>query len=193
MYLLGQNDSWKKEFVERACPRRAVPRFSAGDLRPYAAAHRLFTLAPLYVYAGVSYSLPDHFEAEAGKRDRLLIDCTRLIFDGLGGWGSILEAWPEDSWADFCRYLYTSVFVAADKQQVWMVRQHLLVLTGTDRAIVSPGEDFVPVVVFLPDGNLRRLNVASGCPARFYWGPPQEALIKAGEKILRCRGRLDGA
>jgi len=195
MYLLGKDDSWKMEFHERPKSRRKVKIIRTTTIEPYVKDYCFFTLAPLYVHAGVMYSMPDQFEIEAGEQDRVLVNYQRTIINGLGSWGNLVEGISSNVWDDFCHYLSTVLFVSFDKKLVWMARSHDLDVEGTDNSgrILSPGRLPVRLKVFLPDGNRGRMFIKGGCPAKLWMDKPQREICKMADKILNCHGRIEDA
>lgn len=195
MYLLGASDSWKREFVERACARRKVKIVRANTIEPYLEDYTFFSLAPLYVHGGIGYSMPDQFEIEAKEQRRLVVDYQRTVIGSLGRWGSIVEGIDREVWDDFCHYLSTCMFVDFGKRQiVWQVRAQEIDVEGTrPTAIVDPSKLPVRLRVFMPDGNHGRMFVKGGLPAKLWWGGAHPKVVSAAKTILKCHGRIDHA
>lgn len=195
MYLLGKDDSWKMQFHERPKSRRQVRTIRTTTIEPYVKDYCFFTLAPLYVHAGVRYSMPDQFEIEAGKQDRVIVDYQRVVVSGLGSWGTIIEGISSNVWDDFCHYLSTVLFVSAEKKLVWMIRSHDLDVEGTrdSEHIVSPDHLPVRLKVFLPDGNKGRMFVKGGYPAKLWMDKPHPEIRQMADKVLNCHGRIEDA
>ncbi len=195
MYLLNKDDSWKKEFDEKPTSRRKVRTIRTTTIEPYLPDYAFFTLAPLYVHAGVRYSMPDQFEIEAKPQNRIAVDYQRMVIGGLGAWGRFVEGIDVEVWEDFCHYLSTCMFVDSGKRQlVWQIRWKDIGVEGTTpQAVVDPKNLPVRMRVFMPDGNRCRMNVKAGYPAKLWWSKPHPTLVEASKKILSCKGRIDHA
>jgi hypothetical protein len=194
MYLLGRGDQWKKEFSHKTrAGRRKVQMVRTMSIEPYLQEYTFFTLAPLYVHAGVGYSMPDQFEIEAGEQKRLLVDYQRTVVAGLGRWGRYVEGLATEVWDDFCHYLSTVLFVSFTKQVVWQVSAQAINVEGTADvgAVVRPRQLPVRLTVFLPDGNRGRMNVKGGYPAKLWWNKPHQRIVEMSDMVLKCQGRIE--
>lgn len=193
MYLLGRHDSWSKEFSEKVKARRRNVRvIRTTSIEPYLKDYSFFALSPLYVHAGVGYSMPDQFELEAGSQDRLIIDYQRTVIGGLKKWGHFVEGIRNKVYEDFCHYLSTVMFVSVPKNVVWQIRAQDINIEGTDaQVVIDPKRLPVRLRVFLPDGNRGRMFIKSGYPAKLWWDRPNATIIEAATAILRCHGRIE--
>lgn len=194
MYLLGRKDKWTREFGERITPeRRKVQIARTTTIEPYLRDYEFFSLAPLYVYAGVRFSIPDQFELEAGTKKRLVVDYQKTVLDNLGRWGQFVEGIEKDAWEPFCRYLTTLLFMSAQKRLVVQIRSKELCVEGTQQKIVTPGSAPVYVRVFMPDSNKARMTVKPGHPATLHWINPHPKIVEMADAILTCHGRIEDA
>jgi hypothetical protein len=195
VYLLGKDDSWKKEFTEKArADRRKVRMIRTTTIEPYLKDYAFFALSPLYVHAGVRYSMPDQFEIEAGPQQRVVVDYQRTVIAGLARWGSLVEGIDVKVWDDFCHYLSTVLFVSFLKSIVWQVRAQEMSVEGTSSGIVvNPRQLPVRLRVFLPDGNLGRMRLRAGYPAKLWWDEPHPKICGMANKVLKAKGRIEDA
>ncbi len=192
MYILGRKDSWKKEFEDRPRPRRKIKRIKTTRIEPYLNDYAFFALSPLYVHAGVAYSMPDQFELEAGPQDRILVDYQRVVIGGLGRWGHFIEGMHKDVWEDFCHYLGTVMFYSERREVIWFIRPQEINMEGTkNNTVVDPSRLPVRLRVFLPDGNKGRMYIKSGYPAKLWWNKPHAKVIEAAEAVVACKGRIE--
>ena len=194
-YLLRKRgDEWKREIQDRPRPRRKVRVIRTRTVEPYLNDYAFFAIAPLYVHAGVEYSMPDQFELEAGEQDRLIVDYQRTVIGGLGRWGRFVEGIHQSVWEDFCHYLGTVMFFSHEKQVVWQIRAQDINVEGTTQSAVFDSRRLpVRLRVLLPDGNRRRMFVKGGYPAKLWWDKPHPRMVAAAQAILSCRGRIDGS
>lgn len=192
MYLLGKDNEWSREFGATPKPRRNVAITRTLSVAEYIKDYTFFTFAPLYVHAGVRYSMPDQFEAESGEQDRILVDYRRTVISGLGKWGALIEGIRNETWPAFCRYLMTVLFTSINKELVWFIRSQQIDVEGTDASvIITPGGLPVQLTVFLPDGNKARMRLKGGYPAKLWWDKPQANIVEAAGAILRCKGKIE--
>lgn len=193
-YLLGRkDDNWTREIHDRPRPRRKVRVVRTHTIEPYLEDYAFFALAPLYVHAGVGYSVPDQFELEAGNQDRLIVDYQRIVIGGLARWGQFVEGIRREVWEDFCHYVGTVLFYSHEKGVVWQIRSQDINVEGTaQQMIIDPKRLPVQLRVFLPDGNLGRMCIKAGCPAKLWWDDPHPRMVAAAKTILQCRGKIDG-
>ena len=161
-------------------------------IEPCIEEYAFFVMSPLYVHAGVHYSLPDQFEIEAGPQKRIVVDYQRQVIGNVGKWSSIVEGIDIEAWDDFCHYLTTVMFVSQIKGIIWQLRYHDIDVEGTKvMSIVDPQKLPVRVRAFLPDGNKGRMQLKAGYPAKLWWDRPHQALVAAAEKILKVRGHIE--
>ena len=192
MYLLGCKDRWDKEFAETPKERRKVKRIRTTNITPYLKDYTFFALSPLYVYAGVSYSMPDQFEIEAGPQDRILVDYQRDVIGGVGKWGRYIEGISTTVWEDFCHYLGTVMFYAEHKGLVWFIRHQEINLEDTsNKAIIDPSRLPVRLHVFMPDGNKGRMFAKAGAPATLKWLDAHPKVVEATKIVMSKKGRID--
>lgn len=193
MYILRSDDRWKKEFSETPVnKRRKVKRIKTTTIEPYLKDYSFFILSPLYVFAGIRYSMPDQFEIEAGPQDRILVNYQRIIINGLGAWGKFVEGISNEVWEDFCHYMSTVGFLNLKKRLYWQVRWQDIDLEGTnDNFILNPTSLPVKVRVFLPDGNKGRMFLKAGYPAKVWWDKPHHKIVEAANKLFKTEGKLD--
>lgn len=192
MFILNQRDKWNLEFAERArVDRRRVPITRTTQIDSYLKDYEFFTLAPLYVHAKVNYSMPDQYEKENGQKQRIVVDYRRVIIDGLGKWGQIVEGIERGAWLEFSQFVMSSLFVSLEQSLVWQSRYQNIGLEGTASRIAAPGRLPVSLWVFAPDGNRGRMIVKTGCPATLHWTPPNPKIVQMAEIVLKCKGRID--
>lgn len=195
MYLLGTDDTWNKEFSKKAeATRRRLRVVRTTNIVPYLKDYRFFVLSPLYVYAGVRYSLPDQFEAEAGAQDRILVDYRREVIGGLGNWSGLIEGIRVGAFEDFCHYLSTLLFVSVPRKIVWQLRQQDIAIESTDAAaVIAARRAPVRISVFLPDGNRGRMRLTTGLPAKLWWDKPHNKILEMSKQVLGVCGRIEDA
>lgn len=194
MFILSKSDdSWKREIKDTLnVQRRKVKLIKTSNVMQYAKEYTFFTLAPLYVHAGISYSMPDQFEHEAGTSvDRFVIDYQQTIIGGLGRWGQFIEAMAHEPWEVFFKYMATAAFASFEKKKVWFTRWHVLkVAEASDSNIITSSADTIRLFVFLPDGNAGRMHASGGLPAKLWWEDPHHKIVEGANKILNVRGNL---
>lgn len=198
MFIRNADDVWASAISDkRTRQRRDVPIVRPDRIAPLLATHAFYTAAPLYMYAGVSYSLPDQFEIEAGQQDRLVVDYRRDLISGLGNWGHYLEAMPLDVWESFSHYMLTSGFFSVGKRIAWFVAPTPLRIADISKPgeIVSTAQIVLPITVFLPTGNRGKLVLSPGMPvgspATLSWNKADDNVVEAAEKLLSRKGRID--
>jgi hypothetical protein len=204
MLTLGLNEQWNEKDKGRISPRRDVPIQRVTTIAPLVEDFSFFTLAPLYVFAGIGISLPDQFEMLTERRRRIIVDYQRKIFRGLGGWGSLIEGietapggkskyddktndLDTSTWTAFCAFLQTCGFTDVKKRTYWQTWAQPIALERPEQSIVQSSDRHVLVMVIMPDGNRGRLNVKPGFPAEFYWEPPRAEIIQTAEKAFAIK------
>lgn len=195
MYLLASNDKWKQEFSKRVrAERRKVDIIRTTNITPYLRDYAFYMLSPLYVHAGIGYSLPDQFELEAGDQNRIIVDYQRTVIGGLGKWSSYIEGISLNVWEDFCHYLNTCLFVSLLKSVVWQIRSQFVNVEGTDESsVIRPNDLPVRLCVFMPDGNKGRMCVKGGYPAKLWWEKSHPEVFEMSKIVLECKGRIEDA
>lgn len=203
MITQGLHDSWKETDKSKVAVRRTVPIQKVNSIAQLASDYSFFTLAPFYVYAGIGVSLPDQYEMLNGQVKRFIVDYQRTVFEGLGGWGTYIEAietvpypkeWKDEVgntvkvqgsvWEDFCDFLQTCGFVDEKREIYWQTWARPISVERPESRIVSPSDAQVTVMVVMPDGNKGRLNVKPGLPARFYWEKPKPQIVETANKAF---------
>lgn len=195
MFIRNSDDTWSREIHDtRRAQRREIKTIRPASVREVVGQYAMFSLAPLYVHAGIAYSIPDQFELEAGIQDRVIIDYRKTVISGVYNWGRYVEAINLEAWDAFAGYVSTLGFYSANKNLVWFTHSRIIDVEdiGEDLILTSSALP-ARVQVFLPVGNKGKLNIVPGLPAKLVWDTAPSHIVDCAQKILTSRGRIDRA
>lgn len=148
---------------------------------------RWFTLAPLYVYASVHFSIPAQYEREYGKQNWILLEYPQLVLNNVGSpLGSYLEGIESSAWDNFSSWMASISFRDTSKSEYWKVSWADISVDSKPSLVVMP-DDYLEkcVRVFLPDGNKGQLQVSMfRPPANLYWSRPRPELTEECKAIF---------
>lgn len=124
----------------------------------------LFSLGPVYVYAGVGRDLIAHFQSETEP-----FECVNFMFDqplflGLNEWNYFLQAMPYEIFKVFREYMQGLTLIDSVRKRYFEIRMQYCWINVCHMTEFDPSNE---IAIFLPSGNNHQCNLYSTPAARF--------------------------